>query len=105
MYVQYKVKVSENQVDTLKDAFRLKKGVIRHQSIGQGASARETCTNSFEGKTSGKECKLYWRFYCYVAIARSGLLSGVLTKRLVAKVMLVMDSIYTNMINAIEYRK
>ena len=27
MYVQYKVKVSENQVDTLKDAIRLKKGV------------------------------------------------------------------------------
>ena len=29
----------------------------------------------------------------------------VLTKRLVAKVLLVMDSIYINMINAIEYRK
>ena len=27
MYVQYKVNVSENQVDTLKDAIRLKKGV------------------------------------------------------------------------------
>ena len=27
MYVQYKVIVSENQVDTLKDAIRLKKGV------------------------------------------------------------------------------
>ena len=27
MYVQYKVYVSENQVDTLKDAIRLKKGV------------------------------------------------------------------------------
>ena len=26
MYVQYKVNVSENQVDTLKDAIRLKKG-------------------------------------------------------------------------------
>ena len=26
-YVQYKVNVSENQVDTLKDAVRLKKGV------------------------------------------------------------------------------
>ena len=27
MYVQYKLNVSENQVDTLKDAIRLKKGV------------------------------------------------------------------------------
>ena len=27
MYVQYKVNVSENQVDTLKDAIRLTKGV------------------------------------------------------------------------------
>ena len=27
MYVQYKVKVSENQMDTLKDAIRLEKGV------------------------------------------------------------------------------
>ena len=27
MYVQYKVNVSENQVDTLKDVIRLKKGV------------------------------------------------------------------------------
>ena len=27
MYVQYKVNVSENQVDTLKDAIRLRKGV------------------------------------------------------------------------------
>ena len=27
MYIQYKVNVSENQVDTLKDAIRLKKGV------------------------------------------------------------------------------
>ena len=27
MYVQYKVNVSENQVDTLKDAIRLNKGV------------------------------------------------------------------------------
>ena len=27
MYVQYKLKVSENQVDTLKDAIRLKEGV------------------------------------------------------------------------------
>ena len=27
MYVQYKVNVSENQVDTLKNAIRLKKGV------------------------------------------------------------------------------
>ena len=28
MYVEYKVNVSENQVNTLKDAIRLKKGVI-----------------------------------------------------------------------------
>ena len=28
MYIQYKVNVSANQVDTLKDAIRLKKGVI-----------------------------------------------------------------------------
>ena len=65
MYVQYKVNVSENQVDTLKDAIRLKKGVTlcfqkvasgmimscclhQHKSIGQGTSARETYTNSFE---------------------------------------------------------
>ena len=27
MYAQYKVNVSENQVDTLKEAIRLKKGV------------------------------------------------------------------------------
>ena len=27
MYIQHKVNVSENQVDTLKDAIRLKKGV------------------------------------------------------------------------------
>ena len=27
MYIQYTVNVSENQVDTLKDAIRLKKGV------------------------------------------------------------------------------
>ena len=42
MYIQYKVNVSENQVDTLKDAIRLKKGVtlcfpkggIRHKWKG-----------------------------------------------------------------------
>ena len=28
MYIQYRVNVSKNQVDTLKDAIRLKKGVI-----------------------------------------------------------------------------
>ena len=27
MYIQYKLHVSENQVDTMKDAIRLKKGV------------------------------------------------------------------------------
>ena len=61
MYVQYKVNVSEIQMDTLKDAIRLKKGVtlcfpkcgIRgdrvllltgtDQSIGQGIGGRETC--------------------------------------------------------------
>ena len=34
MYVQYKVNVSENQVDTLKDAIRLKKGVTLCFPIG-----------------------------------------------------------------------
>ena len=67
MYVHYKVNLSKNQVDTLKDAIRLKKGVtlcfpkggIRgdhvlhaytstNQSIGQGISARETYTNLLE---------------------------------------------------------
>ena len=64
MYVQYKVNVSENQVDTLKDAIRLKKGVtlcfpkggirgdyvllLTPAQINQGTSARETHTNSLE---------------------------------------------------------
>ena len=65
MYIQYKVNVSENQVDTLKDAIRLRKGAtlcfpkggIRsclatytstNQSVGQGTRGRETFTNSFE---------------------------------------------------------
>ena len=34
MYVQYKVNVSENQVDTLKDAIRLKKGVTLFSKRG-----------------------------------------------------------------------
>ena len=34
MYVQYKVNVSENQVDTLKDDIRLKKGVTLSFSKG-----------------------------------------------------------------------
>ena len=64
MFVQYKVNVSENQMDTLKDAIRLKKGVtlclpkggirgdhvllltVTDQSIGQGPGGRETCTDS-----------------------------------------------------------
>ena len=53
MYIQCKVNVSENQVDTLKDAIRLEKGVTlcfptclanytsTNQPIGQGTSGRE----------------------------------------------------------------
>ena len=61
MYIQYKINLSENQVDTLKDAIRLKKGATlcfpkvsiaaytsTNQLIGHGTSGRETCTNSFE---------------------------------------------------------
>ena len=58
MYVQYKVNVSENQVDTLKDAIRVKKCqkvasclaayTSTNQSIGHGTIARETYTNSLE---------------------------------------------------------
>ena len=47
MYVQSKVNVSENQVDTLKDAIRLKKGVTPCFPK-EGTSARESYTNSFE---------------------------------------------------------
>ena len=57
MYVQYKVNVSENQVDTLKDAIRLRKGAtlcfpkggIRGQVEGRRAqirmSARQVAKN------------------------------------------------------------
>ena len=67
MDVQYKVNVFENQVDTLKDAIRLKKGVtlcfpkgvIRGDHVLLLTPAqiyrldneqveRETCTNSYE---------------------------------------------------------
>ena len=67
MYVQYKVNVSENQVDTLKDSIRVKKGAtlcfpkddirgdpvllptsLQNQPIGQGTSGRETYINSYE---------------------------------------------------------
>ena len=60
MYVQYKVSVSENQVDTLNDAIRLKKcakgGIggdhvllLTPAQINRlDRSGRETCTNSYE---------------------------------------------------------
>ena len=63
MYIQYKVNVSENQMDTLKDAIRIKKGVTPfqkvllevimscylHQHISiDWTSGWEACTNSFE---------------------------------------------------------
>ena len=114
MYVQYKGNVSENQVDTMKDAIRLRKAVtlcfpkgsIRGDQVGWRHA---------QIRMSGKECKLYWRFYRYAGITRSscfstiltGLTTGLplvaLTKRLAAVVM-EMDSFYTNMVNAIEYR-
>ena len=73
-------------MDTLKDVIRLKKGVtlcfpkggIRGYHVLlltpaqiNRTSARETYTNLLECETSGKECKLYWRSYWYVGIARS----------------------------------
>ena len=65
MYIRYKVNVSENQVDTLKDAIRLKKDITlcfpkcgikgdlvtytsTNQPIGQSTSGREMCTNLYE---------------------------------------------------------
>ena len=63
MYVQYKVNVSENPVDILKYAIRLKKGASlcfpegditgatypsADQSIGQGTGRWEMCTDSHE---------------------------------------------------------
>ena len=142
MYVQYKVNVSENQVDTLKDAIRLKKGVtlcfpkggirgdhvllltpaqinrldkaqVQGKRIQIRVSAKQVARNvSYTGGFIGMLASLAARAIPLVARAlptilsglTTGLLSGVITKRLVAKA-LVMDSIYTNMINAIECRK
>ena len=45
MYVQYKVNVSENQVDTLKDDIRLKKGVPLCFPKGNGVVGDGLYTN------------------------------------------------------------
>ena len=141
VYVQYKVNVSENQVDTLKDAIRLKKcvtlcfpkGGIRghHVLLLTPAQINRLDKAQVQGKRIQIRAKLVARNVSYtggfigmlaslaaraiplVARALPTILSGlttlvyfrvVLTKRLVAKVV-VMDSIYTNMINTIECRK
>ena len=80
MYVQYKVNVSENQVDTLKDAILLKKGAtlcfpgggIRgdHVSLLTPAQINRLDKAQVEGRHVQIR-KLYWRFYWYVGIARS----------------------------------
>ena len=77
MYVQYKVNVSENQVDTLKDAIRLKKGAtlcfpkggIRgdHVLLLTPVQINRLDKAQVEGRraqirTSGEECKLQWVF-------------------------------------------
>ena len=87
MYVQYKVNISENQVDTLKDAIRLKKGAtlcfrkggIRgdHVLLLTPAQINRLDKAQVEGRraraqvTSGEECKLHCGFSRYVGITRS----------------------------------
>ena len=67
---------------------------------------------SYTGGFIGMLASLEARVIPLVARALPTILSGqlvyilvVLTKRLVTEVLLEMDSIYTNIINAIEYRK
>ena len=128
MYIEYKVNVSENQVDTLKNAIRLKKGVTlcfpkggirgdhvllltpvqinrldKAQVQGRRSqirmSARQVVKNvSYTGGFLGIGIT---HSSCYTTPARALLVYFlvVLIKRLVE-----MDSISTNMINAIEYR-
>ena len=142
MYVQYKVNVSENQVDTLKDAIRLKKVVtlcfqeggirgdhvllltpaqinrldkaqVQGKRIQIRLSAKQVARNvSYTGGFIGMLASLAARaipllLVHYLQSCRDLQLvyfRVVLTKRLVVKV-LVMDSIYTNRINAIECRR
>ena len=92
MYVQCKVNVSENKVDTLKDAIRLKKGVtlgvpkdgIRSDHVllltpVQGTSGRETCTNSYTGGFLGMLASLAARAISLAARALPTILSGLTT--------------------------
>ena len=75
-------------------------------------SDRQVAKNvSYTGGFIGMLASLAARVIPLVARALPTIMSGqlayclvVLTKRLVAEVLLVMDYIYTNMINAIEYR-
>ena len=137
MYVQYKVNVSENQVDTLKDAIRLGKGVtlcfpkagsrgdnvllltpaqinqldkaqVQGKRIQIRLSAKQVARNvSYTGGFIGMLASLAARAIPLVARAlpttlsglTTGLLSGGINK---ASIGVVMDSIYTNTINAIE---
>ena len=138
MYVQYKVNVSESQVDILKDAIRLKKGATlcfrkggirgdhvllptpgqinrldKAQLEGRCAqirmSARQVAKNvSYTGVFLVMLASLEARAIPLAASALPTILTGlttgllsVLTKRLVS---VEMDSICTNMRNAIEYR-
>ena len=131
MFVQYKVNVSENQVDTLKDAIQLKKGVnlcfpdhallltpaqinrldkaqVQGKRVQIRLSAKQVAKNvSYTGGFIGMLASLAARAIPLVARALPTILSGLTTGLLsgTAEVLLVMDTIYTNMINAIECRK
>ena len=139
MYVLYKVNVSENQVDTLKDAIRLKKGVTlcftnggisgdhallltsidwnRHKWKGDvykfRLSAKQVAMNvSYTGGFICMLASLAARAIPLVARALPTVLSGFATglhsggvKKAISGRGAPGDGLYTNMINAIEYRK
>ena len=65
MYVQYKVNVSENQVGTLKDAIRLRKGATL------GFPKSDIRGYHVLLLTSDNECKLHWMFSRCIGITRS----------------------------------
>ena len=135
MYVQYKVNVSKNHVDTLKDAIRLKKGVTRcfpkgdHvllltpaqiNRLDRAQAEGRRVQNRMSARQVAKNASYTGGFlYMLASLAAlaiplaalptilSGLTTGLLPggiNKAISGSGVVGDGLYTNMINAIEYR-
>ena len=107
MHVQFKVNVSENQVNTLKDAIRLNKGGTLRFPKGSIRVDHVLLLTPVQinrlDKTQAEGRRVQIRMSARHVVKNVSYTGGFFAALPV--VLLEMDSICTNMVNAIEYRK